>query len=94
MWWPNGNTKKCLAECEMCVHIFGAISSPACADFVLHKTGRDNMEKFGYEVLRCVKEDFYVDDLLKSKDRVESAIDIVSKIKMMCASGGFNLTKF
>ena len=94
LWWPNGNTDECLVEYEMCVHIFGAISSPACANFALHKTAEDNMEKFGYEALQCVKKDFYVDDLLKSKDSVESTIDIISKIKMMCASGGFNLTKF
>ena len=30
LWWPNGNTDECLAEYEMCVHIFGAVSSPAC----------------------------------------------------------------
>ena len=94
LWWPNGNTDECLAGYEMCVHIFGAISSPACANFALHKTAEVNMEKFGYEALQYVKEDLYVDDLLKSKDSLESAIDLVSKIKMMCTTGGFNLTKF
>ena len=94
LWWPNGNTDECLAEYEMCVHIFGAISSPACANFALHKTAEENKEKFGYEAFKCVKEDFYVDDFLTSKGSVESVVDLISKIKMMCASGGFKLTKF
>ena len=78
----------------MRVHIFGAVSSPACANLALHKTAEDNQEKFGYEALKSVKEDFYVDNFLTSRDSVESAIDLISKVKMMCASGGFNLTKF
>ena len=74
----------------MCVHTFGAISSPACANIALHKAAEDNKEKFGFEAAKSVKEDFYVDDFLKS----ESAIDLISKTKKMCASGGYNLTKF
>ena len=78
----------------MCVHLFGAVSSPACANLALHKAAENDKERFGYEVLKSVKEDFYVDDFLKMKDSVESSIDLISKVKMMCASGGFNLTKF
>ncbi len=44
LWWPNGNTDECLVEYEMCVHTFGAISSPACANFALQKTAEDNKE--------------------------------------------------
>ena len=90
-----GGLMATLDEClEMCVHIFGVISSLACTNFTLHKTAEDNKEKFGYEALKSVKEDFYVDNFLKSKDSVGSAINRIFKIKMMCASGGFNLTKF
>ncbi len=78
----------------MCVHTFGAVSSPACANFALHKTAEDNKEKFGFEASKSVKEDFYVDDFLKSKGSAQSAIDLISQTKKMCALGGFNLTKF
>ena len=94
LWWPSGNTDECLAEYEMCVHTFGAISSPACANFALHKTAEDNKDIFGFETSKSLKEDFYVDDFLTSKDSAEAAIDLISKTKKMCASGGFNLTKF
>ena len=94
LWWPNGNADERLVEYEMCVHTFGAISSLACANFALHKTAEDNEEEFGFEAAKSVKEDLYIDDFLKSKDSAESAIDLISKTKKMCASGGFNLTKF
>ena len=94
LWWPSGNTDECLVEYERCVHTFGAVSSPACANFALHKTAEDNKEKFGFEASKSVKEDFYVDDFLKSKDSAQSAIDLISQTKKMCALGGFNLTKF
>ena len=91
--WSNGNTDECLLEYEICVHTFGAISSPACANVALHKTAEDNMEEFGFEASKSVKEDFYVDYFLKSKDSAESAIDLISQTQKMCASGGFNLTR-
>ena len=78
----------------MRVYIFGAISCPACANFALHKAAEDNKEKFGYEAFKSVKEDFYVDTFLKSKDSVLSVVEPSSKLKLMCASGGFTLSKF
>jgi hypothetical protein len=33
LWWPGGNTDQALEEYRMKVHIFGATSSPACANY-------------------------------------------------------------
>ena len=37
---------------------------------------------------------FYVDDLLRSSDSVEEAVELMKSILKFCSSGGFNLTKF
>ena len=33
LWWENGDTKKTVKEYRMKVHLFGAVSSPGCANF-------------------------------------------------------------
>ena len=77
----------------MCVHLFGAVSSPSCANFALRQTVTDN-DCIETEEGKTVIQNFYVDDLLKSKDTVQSTIDITHKVQDLCSSGGFNLTKF
>ena len=42
LWWPNGNIHEEPAEYQMCVHLFGATSSPSCANFALRQTVIDN----------------------------------------------------
>ena len=41
-----------------------------------------------------LKRNFYVDDMLKSKECSTSSMALISNVRKMCASGGFNLTKF
>lgn len=41
LWWPNGNLDEPLKEYKMVVHLFGATSSPSCANFALRKTAED-----------------------------------------------------
>ena len=41
LWWPNENKQKAEAYC-MTVHLFGAVSSPACATYALQHTADDN----------------------------------------------------
>ena len=48
------------------VHLFGATSSPSCANFALCKTTDDNSDDFGKAISDIVKKNFYVDDCLKS----------------------------
>ena len=40
-WWPNGNLNDTLQDYRMCVHVFGAVSSPSCANYVLRKIAMD-----------------------------------------------------
>lgn len=37
LWWPNGDLQEAEEYC-MTVHLFGAVSSPACANYALKRT--------------------------------------------------------
>ena len=93
LFWPNGDLSKELIVYEMCVHIFGAVSSMGCVNYALHKTADDNERTFGSEAAKTLKEDFYVDDMGTSVENDQKAIELIHNIDQMCSAGGFNLTK-
>ena len=78
----------------MCVHLFGAVSSPSCVNFALRQTAEDNVKIYGNEASETIHRNFYVDDLLKSTAAQKHALDLSPKLTKMCAAGGFRLTKF
>ena len=59
LWWPNGNLQKSLEEYVMKVHIFGAISSPSCANFAIKKTAKDFESVYGKESANTLRRNFY-----------------------------------
>ena len=61
-------------ERQMMVHLFGGIWSPICATFALQKTAEDNKTHFKGSIISTVKNNFYVDDLLKSVKNSNDAI--------------------
>ena len=79
LWWPDGDLDLEPEEYMMTVHLFGAVSSPSCANFALKKTVADNEADFSSEAVRLVKRDFYVDDRLKSVDS-QDAIHLSSEL--------------
>ena len=93
-WWEDDDLQREPVEYEMCVHPFGAISSKSCVTFALHQAALDNQKNLGPEAAEALFEDFYVDDLLKSMDDAEMAIEMVKNVSGMCEAGGFNLTQF
>ena len=66
LWWEDGNMACKLQEYQMVVHLFGAIWSPACANFALCKTAEENRHSFPTDIISTVKRNFYVHDCLKS----------------------------
>ena len=94
LWWPDGDLSAEACEYEMCVHIFGAISSPGVANFALRKCATDYRVKYGELAYQTMMKNFYVDDLLKSVCSEKEAASLASSVDGMCGSGGFNLTKF
>ena len=94
LWWTDGNMENKPKEYCMTVHLFGAGSSPACANFALRRTADDNESEYGVTVADTLRKNFYVDDVLKSSPTEDEAVDLSKKVKEACAKGGFNLTKF
>lgn len=94
LWWPDGDITKDLTEHRMMVHIFGAVSSPSCATYALLKTADDNQNLYPEEVINTIRQNFYVDDCLKSVHSVEQAISLYRQLTEVCAKGGFRLNKW
>ena len=94
MWWKDEDFSKEPVEFRMCVHLFGAVSSPGCANYGLKQVASDNEDEFGSDVANFLRRDFYVDDGLKSLPTVEDAKVMIDKCKDMCAKGGLHLHKF
>lgn len=46
LWWPEGDLSKELAIYRMAVHMFGAVSSPSCASYMLRRSADDNGSVF------------------------------------------------
>ena len=76
------------------VHLFGAVSSPACANYALKRTADDNEDKHGTKVADTLRRNFNVDDVLKSASTEDETIKLAKDVKAVCGNGRFNLTKF
>ncbi|KAL2098438.1 hypothetical protein ACEWY4_007645 [Coilia grayii] len=94
LWWPNGDTNQPIKEYRMTVHIFGATSSPSCANFALRQTAEDFKDIFSRETMETIKCNFYVDDCLKSVMTEADAIMICKELESACLMGGFRLHKW
>ena len=93
LWWKEGDPKKELVEYRMKVHLFGAASSPGCANFGLKRAADDGEQEFGKEAANFVRRDFYVDDGLKSVETSEEAISLIRNSQAICAKAGLKLHK-
>ncbi|RXN04513.1 hypothetical protein ROHU_033992 [Labeo rohita] len=93
LWWENGNTEKEPKEYRMRVHIFGAASSPGCANYgmkyLAHKYEKDYPLAASF-----IHKNFYVDDGLVSVNSVEKANRLVKEAQEILANGNLRLHKF
>ena len=77
---------------QMLVHIFGATCSPTCCSHALKKSGRDaECSAMTYET---IIKNFYMDDLFKSVELEEAAIQLAKELVSVLKSTGFRLCKF
>ena len=74
----------------MTVHLFGGVSSPACANYALKRTADDNEDEYGSEAVNTLRRNFYVDDVLKSASTENESIKQSKDTKAVCQKGGFN----
>lgn len=64
LWWTAGDLSQDLVDFRMMAHLFGATSSPSCANFALRKCAEDNRGHFSEEAMGKILHSFYVDEWL------------------------------
>ena len=94
LWYENSNLDGPISEFHMNVHLFGAVSSPAVANFSLHKTAEFGRAEFGDEAANFIRRNFYVDDGLTSVPTVQEAVTLIESSQAICASAKLRLHKF
>ena len=94
LWLENGDTSRGPVEYRMTVHLFGAGSSPGCANYGLKQIANDFEAEYGNNAADFTRDDFYVDDGLKSVDTAADAISLIQGTKDLCTKGGLRLHKF
>ena len=93
LWWKGGDLDNEPIVYRMTAHLFGATSSPGCANVGLKTTADDYETECGSQAANFVRDNFYVDDGLKSVSTPSNAIDLIQKTKTLCKKGGFRLHK-
>ncbi|XP_029967089.1 uncharacterized protein LOC115402704 [Salarias fasciatus] len=93
LWWEGGNTDSEPKEYRMKVHLFGAASSPGCANYGMKYLATQNEKEFPLAA-DFIKKNFYVDDGITSIKSVDTAIKLVEEAQAVCAKGQLRLHKF
>ena len=94
LWWPRNDMEMEPQDYRLTVFPFGAVCSPSCAGYALHRTAQDNEGLFPPEVIETVNKNFYMDDCLNSVTDEDSAVSLVPKLGQLLSNGGFHLTKW
>ena len=90
--WRQPNSPK-LEVYDYQRHIFGARDSPACANFVLQQTAKDDIEDHPNS-LEIIQRTFYMDDMVASFSDTITAFTTAKDVKDTLKNGKFNLTKW
>lgn len=93
LWWKDGDTTTQPQEYRMKVHLFGAVSSPGCANYGLKYLAKEHSHSHPVGA-QFVTKDFYVDDGVTSADNVKRAIQLAHEAREICSKGGLRLHKF
>ncbi|XP_065140047.1 uncharacterized protein [Paramisgurnus dabryanus] len=94
LWWEEGNMETPPTVFRMRVHLFGAASSPGCANFGLKYLAAQGEGKFSQATVNFIQRNFYVDDGLASVDTEAEAIQLVKEARDLCNTGKLRLHKF
>ena len=93
LWCLDGDPPKEVIDYRMKVHLFGASSSPGCANFGLRRAADDGEEEFGTDAAAFIRKDFFVDDGLKSVSTVPNAIQLIMASEAICSKACLRLHK-
>ena len=93
LWCKDGNLDGNVTEYRMTVHLFGATSSPGCANFGFRRLALDHEDRFG-AAASFIRRNFYVDDGLISVPSVGEAVDLMKDTVAVCKLGCLKRHKF
>ena len=77
--WSNENLQAEPTSHRMLVHLFGAVSSPACVNIALRKSVEDHQHLYSPEVCQVTYGNSYVDDFLMSFDTDERVTPVAKR---------------
>ena len=78
--WKDSDSSRVIVDHEMTGQAFGGILSPSYSGFTRKKTAADNVKKNGEEVSSILRQNIYVDDMLKSFPSPKIAVDMIHKV--------------
>ncbi|XP_062421503.1 uncharacterized protein LOC134132867 [Pungitius pungitius] len=94
LWWENGDLESSPSIFRMKVHLFGAASSPGCANFGLKHLAAESRDQFDQKTVKFIERNFYVDDGLVSVASDAEAINLIKEARQLCSTGKLRLHKF
>lgn len=89
--WPGPQGE--LTTYRMCVHLFGATSSPACATYGLRHVAKRYALADDADAVAFISKNFYVDDGLMSLATESQAITLFNNSQKLCARANIRLHK-
>ena len=92
LWWKDGDINSEPTDYRMRVHLFGATSSPGCANYGL-KHVADHYRHLNNDASNFLRDDFYVDDGLRSSPTVQEAVNTLKGAREICSKGNLRLHK-
>ena len=90
LWRPTVNEFLQIYECQR--RVFGAKSSPTCANYALKRRAIDNEDDFRIAA-KTIQNNFYMEDFIKSVKSPEEAIKVFKQLQPLLSKHGFELKK-
>ena len=78
LWRPRTNETVQIYEYQR--HVFGAKSSPTCANYALKRAGLDNEKEYPIAAM-AIQNNFCMDDFNKSVETPEKAIEVFNQLQ-------------
>ena len=86
LWWPDGDLSQDPIDYQMCVHLFGATSSPSCSNYALRQTADANKETYGEEAAQSLYRNFYILTIFSSHFQTYQVLLGRCQISPICAN--------
>ena len=83
LWWPEGDLTKESRVYQMSVHVFGAASSPSCAQFSLLQSAEEQKDNFNEKARLLTKRNFYKNDCLFAAPTIDEAARLIEQVSTL-----------